>query len=284
MPWYGKVAAKLVLSRLPLRYSVWRRLNLFALGRMHKSNYAHKVFLAHFPRSDFLRKNDGFVALEIGPGDSLSSALIASAYGAKKCYLVDVGKFASEDMEIYRDLANYLKKQNLSLPRDIDEISCVKDMLKLYNTTYLTEGLRSLKVIPSQSIDFIWSQTVLQCILKSEFLGTLLELHRILTPGGICSHSIDLRDSMGSQKLNHFRFSSRLWESKFMASSGFYTNRIRYSEMVELFKLAGFMVEVINIQYFKEKVISRSALAKEFQNLSDDDLSISGFDVLLRAI
>jgi len=34
------------------------------------------------------------VSLELGPGDSLSSALIAAAYGGSASYLVDAGPYA----------------------------------------------------------------------------------------------------------------------------------------------------------------------------------------------
>lgn len=98
------------------------------------------------------------------------------------------------------------------------------------------------------SIDFIWSQAVLEHIRKSEFLDTMLELHRILRPNGVCSHVVDLKDHLGGA-LNNLRFSEKLWESNFMASSGFYTNRIRYSEMLDIFHQAGFSVEVVNVSH-----------------------------------
>jgi len=78
-PWYVRMAAKVVLSRIPVSYQAWRALRLFSHGEMAKSAYAYGVFRQHFDASTFPRKAGGFVALEIGPGDGLLSAVIAAA-------------------------------------------------------------------------------------------------------------------------------------------------------------------------------------------------------------
>jgi len=43
------------------------------------------------------------------------------------------------------------------------------------------------------------------------------------------------------------RFSTQAWESPLMAQSGFYTNRLRFSEMLNIFKEAGFRTEVRHV-------------------------------------
>src|SRR6185503_2514576 len=48
IPWWGKIAAKVVLARLPLDYRVWKRLHLFQHGTMEEPGYAHQVFKDHF--------------------------------------------------------------------------------------------------------------------------------------------------------------------------------------------------------------------------------------------
>ena len=94
IPWWAKIIAKLILTRLPLSYSFWKRFGLFQLGHMEQADYAYGVFRRHFDRVDFTRKFDGFVALELGPGDLLSSAPLAYAYGASASYLIDTGCYA----------------------------------------------------------------------------------------------------------------------------------------------------------------------------------------------
>lgn len=149
IPWYIKIAAKLVLSRLPVGYSLWSKLNLFAHGAMHKPDYAYGVFRQHYERSHFSRKEGDFVALEVGPGDSLLSAIVAVAHGASRCYLIDAGAYATEDLAIYRDMVGFLRLRKLPVP-DIDKVSSLAGVLESCNAVYGTQGLRSLRVIPTE--------------------------------------------------------------------------------------------------------------------------------------
>ena len=280
IPWYGKIAAKLILSRLPAGYNTWRKLNLFAHGAMQEPAYAYGVFRKHFERSDFSSKEGGFVALEVGPGDSLFSAIVATAHGASGCYLIDAAPFATEDLAAYRDLVDYLRLQNLPVPV-LDEISDLAGILRSCNAIYGTRGLHSLRDIPSESVDFIWSQAALEHIRRHEFLDTMRELHRVLRAGGVCSHRIDLKDHLAGA-LNNMRFAARLWEADWMARSGFYTNRLRHSEMIDVFRQAGFAVEVVATSQWDHLPTPRHSMAEEFRRFGDEDLLVKDFDVLLR--
>lgn len=106
------------------------------------------------------------------------------------------------------------------------------------------------------------------------------ELHRVLRPGGICSHRVDLKDHLGGA-LNNMRFASRLWESDWMAKSGFYTNRIRFGQMVDIFSRVGFKVEVTGTDCWHRLPTPRSKLSKEYREMPINDLQVSAFDVLL---
>jgi hypothetical protein len=78
------------------------------------------------------------------------------------------------------------------------------------------------------------------------------------------------------------RFSSSLWEKEWFAqNSGFYTNRIRFSEMVSICESIGFTVEVRNKRYWDFSPIKRNKLATEFKSLSDDDLLVSGAHLIM---
>lgn len=280
MPWYAKLGAKLVLARLPFDYRTWQRVGLFKHGGMERPEYSLDVFRSHFERSGFARKGEGFVAMELGPGDSLSSALVCFAFGAGRCYLVDTGHYARSDMAAYRTMAAYLGAQGLRTP-DLDGVTALDELLERCNATYAVNGLASLRSLPSGEVDFIWSQAVLEHVRLGEFDETLHELRRVLRPDGVCSHRVDLRDHLGGG-LNNLRFSGRVWESDFFTRSGFYTNRIRYSRMLESFRLAGFEVEALQVQKWERLPIRRDRLAAEFRTLPDRELCISGFDVILR--
>ncbi len=279
LPWWAKIAAKIVLARLPLGYGLWKRLGLFEHGQMQSIDYAQRIFQEHYRR---VNPPDGFVGLELGPGDSLLSAIVANKSGAAKTWMVDAGNFANQDIEMYQ-----LADKHLAATKGgdllLENVQTLPQVLQVYNAAYLTEGLASLKTIASNSVDFVWSQAVLEHVREHEFLDSMKEIHRILKADGKCSHSIDLKDHLGGA-LNNLRFSDKVWESNFMTSSGFYTNRIRYSEMNNLFKEAGFEVDVLEQSNWEKLPTALNKIDKKYRELGEKELLIQGFTVILTPV
>jgi SAM-dependent methyltransferase len=280
VPWQLKIASKIILARLPLPYHLWAKIGLFKQGGMDRPDYALKIFRHHFDAASFARKSESFVALEFGPGDSVCSALIARAFGAYRTYLVDVEACASTDLAVYRRMESH--PRNLGLyPPHLDHCESLDDVAEACSAEYLTEGLASLRQIPSASVDFVWSHAVLPYVRRSQFLAVMEELRRIQRPDGVGSHRIPIRDIIGGN-LNDLRFSARIWESSFMANSGFYTNRLRYLELLQLFRVTGFEPEVVDRMRWKTLPTPRRRMTEEFALLSEEDLQVCEFDVLLR--
>lgn len=267
-----KILAKIVLSRLPVGYEIWRRAGVFVHGRMNSADYALQVLTAHFERFGGREKVAGAVCLELGPGDSLASALVARAYGAARIYLVDVGDFADRNLDTYREIAKALDARGLPAP-DLTAVDSVQDMLAALNADYLVGGTASLQTIDSNSVDLIWSEAVLEHVRLTEVDSTFRQLHRILRPGGVMSHTIDFKDHLAGS-LNNLRFSRRVWESEFMARSGFYTNRLRYSDMLRRIKSAGFDIHSTDPDRWSDLPLRRGVLSDEFSDMADDDLLI----------
>jgi SAM-dependent methyltransferase len=279
IPWWAKIGAKLALSRIPVSYKFWRRIGMFQLGPMEQPSYAYSVFRRHFDRAKFTRQKNGFAVLELGPGDCLSSAIIAHALGASACYLVDTGAYAEADLTPYRAMTAFLQEHGLN-PLKMEGVRSLDELLRRCHALYGTLGLVSLRAIPDESLDLIWSQSVLEHIKEEEFQDVVREWRRLIRPDGVCSHHIDLKDHLGGA-LNNLRFSKDLWESEFMASSGFYTNRIRYTEMLTIFEQSGFDVEVVNADRWERLPTAREKFAEAFRDISTNELLVSGFDVIL---
>ena len=70
---------------------------------MDTSDYSEKIFNMHFKHFSSTNPKNGFTMLELGPGDSVLSALFGYLNGAEAIYLLDVGSFASADIDLYRD-------------------------------------------------------------------------------------------------------------------------------------------------------------------------------------
>lgn len=282
LPWRIRVVLKMILARLPIAYGVWRHLSIFHHGDMKRPKYAISVFQHHYDRVLLPERTGGVVGLELGPGDSLASALIGRSYGFGRVWLVDVGDFSGKDLESYKELGRLLRDGGLNVP-DINSVANISEFLSICRADYLTNGIESLRRIPDESVDFVWSQAVLEHIRRDEFSALLTELRRVMRRGGVCSHRIDLRDHIGGA-LNNLRFSHRVWESRFMAESGFYTNRIQFTEMLDLFKASGLEPEVVQIDRWRELPTARKKLAEEFREIEDDELRVSGFDVILSPV
>src|SRR5512132_1716959 len=179
VPWWAKIAAKVFLARLPVNYRARKQLHVFDNGPMDEPPYAYGVFKEHFDRVQSRRILDRFVGLELGPGDSLLSAMVAHAFGAAAYHLVDAAAFAHADVKQYRAMADFLAGQGLPA-FDKKDLTSIDTILAVCRSTYGTAGLTSLRAIPDKSVDFVWSHTVLQHVRRAEFLGTMQELRRVL--------------------------------------------------------------------------------------------------------
>ena len=282
LPWWSKLGAKLILSRLPIPYGAWRRLSIFRHGDMQDPERAISVFAEHLQRSrEASNLPSGFTMLELGPGDSLLSAGVAKAFGAAHSILVDAGPFASRDPKEFERLDQELEKR--AMPRlEIPPGADFDGVLATLGARYLTEGLASMRSLPDASVDLIWSSVVLEHVIRGEFAAMAAEMRRVLKPGGVMSHSIDLRDHLGGG-LNNLRFGHHRWERPSWRTAGFYTNRLSQAEILEHFDAAGFESRVVDQTRWPEPPIRRSSLASDFQSRSDDELTLAEFDVIMRA-
>ena len=75
-------------------------------------------------------------------------------------------------------------------------------------------------LIKSDSIDYIFSHSVLEHIRLFELEETINQMYRILKKGGFVSHNINYKDHL-DEGLNNLRFPTSLWESNLFANSGF---------------------------------------------------------------
>lgn len=281
LPWWMKIGGKIALSRLPVSYGFWRTMGLFRHGHMNRPERAIASFRSYFDQACAYRNlQAGFVSLELGPGDSVLAGLAARAFGAKRAWLMDAGAFAVTDVDSCMAAARLLEEAGQPLP-NIARCTSLDEVLQSCGVSYLTEGIAALRQIPTASVDFFWSQVVLEHVPMGEFDALLAELRRVVRDDAIGVHGVDFRDHL-SGGLQSLRFSTERWESALFRNSGFYTNRIRCAEMVERFRRAGFAVEVRNQIRWPELPLAKRRMAAPYDVLDDDDLLIAEAQLVVR--
>ena len=300
--WRAKLAAKVAMAYLPVSRERWRRLGAFKLGYMTDPAYALATFEKNVSRAHHApaERGDGtrpvfdpgapdgsappdvrgLRLLELGPGEVLSSAVVARAAGAAAMTLIDAGDFTLPTVDRYREIAR-LGSARFGGPVDLDGVTDVPGVLARCGAQLLTDGLASLRSLPTATVDVVWSHTMLEHVRADELPDLLRELRRVLAPGGVASHQVDLQDHL-DYSLNNLRFSERAWESPVIARSECYTNRVGYAELLTMFDAAGFAVEVVRVDRWRAVPTPRRHLAPRFRTRTDDDLRVRVFDVLLR--
>jgi len=279
LPWWAKIGAKIVLSRAVPSYRVRKALGLFLHGNLDHNVAQHHAFVKNvLAQHARVTGSKAKSLLELGPGNSLGTALFAAAAGVERMWLADVGDFASSDMAFYRQLAGmvpaYPGHQRINFT---DRAA----MLASLNATYLADGTASLAEIPDGSLDLILSTAVLEHVGRADFPLLAREMMRLLRPGGTAYHEVDLMDHLGGAQ-NNLRFSQATWESPLMAKSGFYTNRLRCAEILQIMRDAGFEAALTRVTRWGTPPTPREALAEQFRGLPDEELLIANFGMLLR--
>jgi SAM-dependent methyltransferase len=275
VPWWAKIAGKLVLSRVLPSYA-WRRrlgIGVHSFAAALAGNRANVEFdIGWFAG---ITDRPAGSLLELGPGDTIASALYAAALGVRRIWLMDVGDHASPDMDAYRAIAADL---GTGFAARLDFAS--RDaLLASLGATYLTGGLADLAAIPDGAVDLTLSYTVLEHVRRAEFAPLMEELHRITAPGGLAHHLVDLMDHLGGG-LNHLRCGDGLWEHPSIAGSGFYTNRLTRAEIIGAAEAAGFEAAVPYVSCWDR--VPPVRLHRQFADRPAEVLREAGFGLFLR--
>jgi hypothetical protein len=290
IPWWLRIGAKLILSQLPLQYAFWKKLQLFEHGDMNQPHRSLNTFLEHAQTAGVLdmgkhgprlkTTNDDYTVLEIGPGDSFFTAVVAKLLGASRTWLIDAGAFATTDIKDYIGLFKHMQQRGFMTPFATVPKN-VADILEVCCGNYMTDGVTSLSHLPDTSVNYCFSNAVLEHVPKREFILLTRELFRVMKPDGVSVHRVDLKDHLGGG-LNNLRFAEKTWERPLFRNSGFYTNRIRFCEMVDIFEQSGFYCSFPRILRWNRLPMPKGKMDAQFSSLPDDNLMVSGFDIVLR--
>jgi hypothetical protein len=285
-------------------------------GGTSSARYCYSVWLRHLiyaKNNGYLKKKINTIA-ELGPGDSLGVGIAALLSGIDKYYAFDTLDYTNieKNLQIFdeliilfnnkTDIPNEDEFPKLSpnlksnkFPIDIlsdvhlkkslhpDRINKIRDAIKNYKNktneqieiSYFAPWEKP-SIIKKKSVDMIFSQAVMEHVINLE--DTYKSMYQWLKVDGFISHTVDLKSHGTASKWNgHWEYSNFVW--KLICGGRLYLiNREPYSTHINLIKKAEFKnIKVIKLIDINE--IKKNNLAKRFQILSNEDLTIRGFFV-----
>jgi SAM-dependent methyltransferase len=280
VPWWVKIAAKVALSRMPLSHSAWSWLNIFR--HSYTSDDPLQQVLALEGRIKWYRARTGRVpdtVLEIGPGENTTCAVIYKALGVRHVILLDVGDFGTREVEAYRRVADAAAQRSLT-PSNLDRADTREEIFRRCGAEYHVGGIADLRRLPTAGADLVLSLAVVEHIRRRELAPTFNEMRRVMKDDAIACHWVDFQDHLGG-KLANLRFSPAIWESEFMALSGFYTNRVSPSQLIAILDDAGLKVEIENRGVWTQPAATRARIARQLRaDWTDEDLRVCSMSII----
>lgn len=161
---------------------------------------------------DFKDKN----ILELGPGQSYQLAEKLKCNGAKTVDMMDIDRYFTDDFIISKGM-HFKKYDGRGFP------------------------------FPDHSFDMVYSNNVYEHLRFEEI--TVSETFRVLKPGGISIHQIDLRDHFCFDEnnrlvFNMMKYTKETWWSMTSNRVSF-VNRLRISDWIVLHEKNGFTVSIL---------------------------------------
>jgi len=278
MNWRLKAFVQHRAARLPagLSYAAYYRIQRTFGGLRRIDPIPDLRKAAEIVRAVQLQKRDvaGKAVLEIGTGRMLNLPIGLFLCGATKIHTVDLNPYLKPELvresiaamkreperirESFVELANATDlRQRLDLLFGIEDFSALQELLGLEYRAPADAG--ALAVLEKASIDIHYSTNVFEHVSPHDLRRIVREARRVLRPGGLFVHRIDLADHFTASdpsitSINFLQFSEPDWQD--LAGNRFmYHNRLRSYELYKLFGEEG--LDIV----WKEETVDPKALS-----------------------
>lgn len=213
------VAKNLVVSTRPGRRLLdLRRRRRGYVAETNTPGYVRTAFHGHYDRLAKHHPLSGTL-LEIGPGSNLGVAALFVRSGIDSAVCMDMERWLEPQDELYEELG-------------------VADLLD--RVEYRYPAAIEAAPFPDESFDVIFSTAAFEHFADPGI--AIREIARLLKPGGITSHQIDLRDHRNFDRpLDFLRLSDREW-GRATSRRPAEPNRWRATELLDAFRDAGLRV------------------------------------------
>jgi SAM-dependent methyltransferase len=239
------------------------------------------------------------ICFEFGAGYDLFMTMCLASFGFQKIYSVDRVNWALPMALNFS--AEHTKKRTgyppfLPPPPPFDTKNYKRILLEYYHIDFHAPADARNTGLPDASVDYVFSNAVLEHIPENIIKEILKECMRLLVPDGILAFTIDYRDHCRDKnKISpyyFFRFSNQDWKTMYPPDGH---NRLRHKDFRTLFGDVGFEIlkeeavspfdhEFSYQGHSRDKLIEQlksTPLAPEFQKYTLEELAVlSGFWVL----
>ena len=274
MNWKTKCLAFHLFARLP----GGRRLHSFMQRHVTRSFFLEvtdEVLSSYdFHLKNFRKLTTAGCALEIGAGTNLLLPLLLRKEGATQIYAFDLNRLATVEQvnHVILQLGKRFSREG-EWPT-VDNLE--DDLTKKYYIIYRAPADARRTGLPPNSIDFIYTTSVLEHIPEEEIEPILTECRRIATSDAIMSHNIGYIDHYAHSDssisyFNFYKYSDSKW--RFFNPPNQFQNRLRHCDFEGIFKRFGFrIVENERVMATPKEKEPAVALCSKFQGYSEDDL------------
>lgn len=152
---------------------------------------------------------------------------------------------------------------------------------------YLAPADATRSDLAADSVDCIFSNSVLEHVPPDAIDGMYREAMRILAPGGIMFHSVNCGDhyayvDSNIHALNYLRYSDRQW--RFWDNAFLYQNRLRAHTFVERAEADGFeiVLNTANATETRLRQLAQTPVDAKFADIPPERLCITTVDFIAR--
>ena len=166
---------------------------------------------------------------------------------------------------------------------DLRRSGSLGELFKKSHIDYFAPADGRATGIESNSIDLVYSNSVLEHVPKESIRALMEEGFRVLKPGGLAMHNVGCNDhyaffDKSISFVNFLQYNEQEW--RFWNNSLQYQNRLRAPEFLKLAAGAGLQLvkKRTNVRPGTLEALSSLQIAPEFQRFSESDLAATTID------
>ncbi len=178
--------------------------------------------------------------LELGPGGSIGFGLLALESGVERYTAIDDGTHTFVEETLLERYTRLLQGNRDALNVYFSLSSTGQASYRTEKIAFATIDQHSRYPLLDASVDIIYSCAVLEHVHNLDLC--FAEMSRVLRPGGIMYHEVDLRDHIFSQRSLFFLTLSDYWFRTLFQYTGGYVNRKRVSSYRSLAEKYGLSI------------------------------------------